>query len=280
MTTDPTISIVTISYNQGQFLEKTIRSVLDQGYSHLEYVVIDGGSTDHSVDIIRKYEDRLAYWISEPDRGQSHALNKGFERCSGHLLGWLNSDDYFLPGALEAFAAAWREDPRAGAWVGDAQLVYPDGKIYKLQQPGPLHRDAIADWEVNGFSQPACLFSRAAWEACKPIDETLYIPMDFDLWMKMARDFTFRRIPSTLAAATIHPEAKTQAQVNLKHVEMWLVMIRYGYIDLAKRKMLEALERMDDLQRKVDKLTRVPGYGLIRPLVKSFLGPNPSEQRR
>jgi glycosyltransferase involved in cell wall biosynthesis len=267
----PKISIVTISYNQGQFLEKAICSVLDQGYPNLEYIIIDGGSTDQSVEIIRRYERHLTYWVSERDRGQSHALNKGFGRCTGDLMGWLNSDDYFLPGALEAFAEAFRKSPEAGAWVGDAQHVDAKGNVLKIQQPGLLDHQSLADWEVNGFQQPACLFSKTAWEAAGPIDEKLDIAMDFDLWLKISSTRAFARIPLTLAAATIHPLAKTQAFENLKHAEMWMVLMRHHFDDVAKRKILEVLDQADILRFKVDRLTNSAVYPLIRPLVKSIL---------
>lgn len=267
----PKISIVTISYNQGPFLEKAICSVLDQGYPNLEYIVIDGGSTDRSVEIIRRYERHLAYWVSERDRGQSHALNKGFDRCTGDLMGWLNSDDYFLPGALEAFAEASMKTPESGAWVGDAQQVDVKGHVLKIQRPGLLDRESLADWEVNGFQQPACLFSRQAWDAARPIDEGLYIAMDFDLWLKISKTRGFARIPLTLAAATIHPSAKTQACENLKHVEMWMVLMRHQFEDLAKRKMMEMLEREDLLRQKVDRLTQSAVYPFIRPFVKTLI---------
>ena len=267
----PRISIVTISYNQAQFLEKAILSVLDQGYPDLEYIIIDGGSTDASVDIIKKYEQHLTYWVSERDRGQSHALNKGLSSCTGQLMGWLNSDDFFLPGALEAFAEAWRRAPDAGAWVGDANLVDMDGNVLKIQQPGKLDAESLADWEVNGFQQPACLFSKAAWDQARPIDESLYIAMDFDLWMKIGKTHSFARVPRLLAGATIHPSAKTQAYENLKYVEMWMVMMRHQHESVAKRKMLEALDDAQALRRKVDRLTQIRVYPLIRPLVKSFL---------
>lgn len=271
----PMISIVTISYNQGQFLEKAICSVLDQGYKNLEYIIIDGGSTDQSVDIIRKYERHLAYWVSEKDRGQSHALNKGFSRCNGPLMGWLNSDDYFMPGAFEKYEKAWRMNPSAGAWVGDAHLVDPAGIVLKTQQPGQLDRKSIADWEENGFQQPACLFSRAAWEEAGPIDESLFIAMDFDLWLKIAKTHSFVRIPAVLAGATIHPSAKTQAFDNLKHVESWMVLMRQGFEEMAKKRMLKRLEAAEIMERKVEKLTNLPIYPFVRPFVKSFLKSSP-----
>jgi glycosyltransferase involved in cell wall biosynthesis len=281
----PRISIVTISYNQGQFLEKAICSVLDQGYAGLEYIIIDGGSTDDSVEIIKKYDRHLTFWVSERDRGQGHALNKGLTRCTGHMLGWLNSDDYFLPGALDAFAEAWRRDPQAGAWVGEANLVDMNGKVLKIQKPGKLDAESLADWVENGFQQPACLFSKAAWDQAGPINESLFIAMDFDLWLKIVKTHSFVKLNRVLAGATIHPQAKTQAFENLNLVEMWMVMMRHQHEAVAKRSMLAILARAELLQRKVDKLTNLPGYPFFRPVVKSFLKYSgiacfPSSERR
>ena len=109
----PKISVVTPSYNQGKFIEETIRSILLQSYPNLEYIIIDGGSTDDSVQIIRKYEQWLTYWVSEPDRGQAHAINKGFARCTGELMGWINSDDSLFPNALHYLAVAHQKQPQA-----------------------------------------------------------------------------------------------------------------------------------------------------------------------
>lgn len=126
----PKISIVTPSFNQGKYLEKTILSVLEQDYPNLEYIIIDGGSTDNSVEIIKKYEKHLAYWVSEPDRGQSHAINKGFGHATGEILGWLNSDDYYAPGAPQAIAEAFLANPDVGAIVGAGEFLFEDtGKI-------------------------------------------------------------------------------------------------------------------------------------------------------
>jgi glycosyltransferase involved in cell wall biosynthesis len=269
MSDQPRISIVTVSYNQCAFLEKALRSVIDQAYPNLEYIVIDGGSTDGSADLIRKYEKHLKYWVSEKDRGQSHALNKGFARCSGEMMGWLNSDDYYLPGALARFAAAWREDPDAGAWVGDANLVDLKGRVVKVQRPGDLDAESLAQWEKNGFSQPACLFSRRAWEKAGGIDESLFIAMDFDLWMRIAAVMPFRRIPAVLAGAVVHAAAKTQAHVPRNHVERWQVVMRHGYHDIARQDMLRTLERMQTQNDKLARLTNSPPYRLFRPLIKA-----------
>src|SRR3989449_8900440 len=119
----PTISIVTPSYNQGAYLEKTILSVLNQEYPNTEYIVIDGGSTDNSLEIIKKNEKYLKYWVSEPDRGQSNAINKGFLHTTGDLLAWLNSDDYYMPGGLWALAPLGMANPKASAFVGAGRII-------------------------------------------------------------------------------------------------------------------------------------------------------------
>ncbi len=132
----PRINIVTPSYNQGRFIEGTIRSVLLQGYPNLEYIVIDGGSADGTTDVLRKYEPWLTYWVSEPDRGQSHAVNKGFKLASGEIAAWLNSDDQYLPGTLRTIAEHAQKYPEAGAWAGGGRRIDDrSGKIVGKASP-------------------------------------------------------------------------------------------------------------------------------------------------
>jgi len=131
----PGVSIVTPSYNQGRFIEETIRSVLLQGYPDLEYIIIDNSSVDNSVEIIRKYEKWLTYWVSEPDKAQSQAINKGFEKATSEIYAWLNSDDYLLKDALKNVAHAYRASPKAGAWCGGSLFVTVDGKKTGVRQP-------------------------------------------------------------------------------------------------------------------------------------------------
>src|SRR4029079_9681492 len=125
----PRVSVITPSFNQARFLDQTMRSVFDQGYPDLDDIVIDGGSTDGSVDILRRYADRLAYWVSEPDGGQTHAINKGMQRAHGQVLAYLNSDDCYLPGALRAVAAFFDERPEVGLAYGDCQVIGPGGEV-------------------------------------------------------------------------------------------------------------------------------------------------------
>src|SRR5450432_2074637 len=134
------ISVVTPSYQQAQFLERTIKSVLDQNYPNLEHIVIDGGSKDGSVEIIQKYADRFAYWVSERDKGHGDALNKGFSRCTGDILCWLNSDDTFLPGALHRVAEAAEKDPAANFFFGDIHFIDADDNIVGIKRFSPIRK--------------------------------------------------------------------------------------------------------------------------------------------
>jgi len=226
----PWVSIVTPSYNQAQFIEQTILSVLKQDYPHIEYIVIDGGSTDGSVDIIRRYEDRLAYWVSEPDRGQSHAINKGFAKASGQIFAWLNSDDFLLPGAIRHVVSLYQRHPSAVAWVGACHRIAPDGCVLSTVIPGKLDRDSIADWGQRGFfCQPSCFFSARAWRQAGPLDEGLHIALDLDLWLRLAALGRFVSTSQVLSTATIHPAAKTQARRADVYAELSAVQRRYGY---------------------------------------------------
>lgn len=188
----PRISIVTPSFNQVQYLEETLRSVLLQGYPQLEYIVIDGGSTDGSVDILRSYASRLDYWVSEPDNGQTHALNKGFARASGDWLMWLNSDDVLLPGALWEVARAIRLHPACDWLIGNVVVV--DEKRVPLRRFEAICRtDDWTDFLCNkrrmgtSIPQPGVFWSRRAWSATGPLDEALHYVMDYEYWVRLAR---------------------------------------------------------------------------------------------
>jgi glycosyltransferase involved in cell wall biosynthesis len=204
----PRISIVTPSYNQSQYLEETIRSVLLQGYPNLEYFVIDGGSTDNSVEIIKKYEPWLTYWESEKDRGQCHAINKGFARATGQILAWLNSDDVYYPGALASAAQSLARREKSllvGASIitdGPNQL---SGSYDKRQ---PTWAEMLYD--ARTFPQPSVFWTRDLWAVAGPLDEELYFVMDFDLWLRMhphARAILF--LEQVLSYARTHSQQKS-----------------------------------------------------------------------
>src|SRR3954464_1584686 len=149
----PKLSIITPSFNQASFIERTLHSVLDQGYEPLEYIVVDGGSTDGSVDIIRSFEDRLAWWVSEKDRGQTHALNKGLQRATGEIVAYINSDDYYLPGAFDtAVAALESSDVR---WVaGSCQFADADGNLLEVWEAAPPHTHKRQWWLIGPWGVP------------------------------------------------------------------------------------------------------------------------------
>lgn len=252
----PRISIVTPSYNQGEFIEATIRSVLLQNYPNLEYFIMDGGSSDNSVDIIRRYEPWLTQWVSEPDRGQSHAINKGLEQGTGEIFAWLNSDDILLPDALWRVAAAYQTRPDAAAWAGTCHLIRADGRIIKSEVPRGLSRDGLADWFYGGFFfQPSCFFSARAWQAIDGVDESLNFAMDVDLAIRLAEQGEYVKLPDALSAAIIHDEAKTQALRPEMHAEIMYVQIKYGYDDLAFKRLRRLLDATIEQERRRSRLT-------------------------
>jgi glycosyltransferase involved in cell wall biosynthesis len=263
----PRVSIVTPSYNQGQFVEEAIRSVLLQGYPNLEYTVIDGGSTDGSVEIIKKYEKWLTYWVSEPDRGQSHAINKGFEKASGVIYGWLNSDDYLLKDALKNVARAYLASPESGAWCGSSLYVDVNGKKTGVREPPPhLDAETIAAWNENSFAQPATFFSRRAWQQCAPLDENLQYGMDLDLWIRIAQKFAFERLGEVLATERLHKDCKTEKDMGMMYAVQCQIQIRHGYERLAMEDIRQWMNEYTAITRRLDRISRLPVVRLFRPI--------------
>lgn len=207
----PKISIVTPSYNQGQFLEETIRSVLLQGYPNLEYIIIDGGSTDDSVEIIKKYDKYLAYRVSELDRGQSHAINKGFAQATGSVLAWLNSDDFYEPDTLNLVGEAFASDLRPMWAAGAGRYIDTSGGLlYVLKPQTP---STIAEYlsGFGGMSQPASFWHRLLWKkAGGELREDFHYCMDEDLWIRFALVGARPHVlDATLCVRRIHEQAKT-----------------------------------------------------------------------
>lgn len=222
----PTFTIVTPSLNQGQYIERTIRSVLDQGYPKLEYFVMDAGSTDGTVEIIRRYEDRIDHWVSQPDGGQSAAINAGWSRGSGEIIAWLNSDDYYLPGSLRCVAEFMSANPEALVVYGRTETVDAEG--HHLSELGWPYNRRTMIMSQNVIPQPSAFIRREALEQAGMLDETLHYVMDFDFFLRIDRIRTPEFVPQHLAVMTIHPDAKTTRGRNRMAQERWKVRLRYA----------------------------------------------------
>ena len=225
----PKITIITPSYNQGQFLEETIQSVLGQCYPNLEYIVMDGGSTDNSVEIIKKYEKHLAYWTSAKDGGQSAAINTGFSRATGDILGWLNSDDMYLPGALQHIAS--RLDAakpeivfgnclhirESNADTFGSNVVYHHGKL-------PL---TVHDYII----QPSSFWTKSAWDAVGALDESLTYIFDWEWFLRAEKsNIRFKPLGKYLSLYRMHEAHKTGTGGSKRQLEIATVYEKYAGI--------------------------------------------------
>jgi glycosyltransferase involved in cell wall biosynthesis len=273
----PLISIVTPSYNQGEFLEETIRSVLLQGYPNLEYIIIDGGSNDNSIEIIKKYEKNLTYWVSEKDRGQSHAINKGFKKATGEIYCWLNSDDYFLPDALRRFAQASITSKDSVAWAGVAVKIDKSGKETGTIQPrvdGDV--EFFSDWWISSrIMQPACAFRGAEFNKIKGLNEKLHYAMDFDLWIKLRKQGRFSTIDENIACARFHSENKTISNTDMSDAEVVYVCLMHGMSRAAENRIRMLSKRNKDSHvRTISNINddqRMSGYRPLRNFARRLI---------
>jgi glycosyltransferase involved in cell wall biosynthesis len=206
----PLVSIVTPSYNQARFLEATLHSVLEQDYPNIEYLVVDGASTDGSVDIIRRYADRLTWWVSEKDSGQSEAINKGLHWARGEIVGWLNSDDVYLPGAVSAAVSTFRSNPDAAVVYGDALAIDADGNSFNVMH---ARQYSLVDlMAFNIICQPTAFMRRSVLEQVEYLSPAYHLLMDNLLWMNMARVAPVVYVPQAWAAARYHDQAKNRTR--------------------------------------------------------------------
>lgn len=262
------LSIVVPSYNQCRFLDATLSSLFGQDDPSLEVIVIDGGSSDESLEVIRNWESRLAFWVSEKDRGQSHALNKGFARCSGEWLGWLNSDDLLLRGALSELRRHIAARPQVKWWTGSGHFIDAGGRfLYRYGKPAELTDPAqLSDWRTHWIAQPSTFFSRELYEAAGgSVREDLHYAMDLDLWLRLLKLAPAGTISLEMSAYRYHEAGKTSAMSVEGEAEIVRVLAAHLGLELAlDRVRLIAADR-DAFLRRADRYER-----LLRPAIRPY----------
>lgn len=237
----PKITIVTPSYNQGEFIEETIRSVLNQNYPNLEYIVMDGGSTDGAVEIIQRYADRLAHWESHRDDGQADAIYRGFEHSTGEILGYLNSDDILLGGCLEKVGRFFLAHPKEEWVVGSTVLIDSNGqRLYgRIGNPRCTLGARVSFGHLLyggcGFNQPASFWRRTSFLAVGGFDRSLQFCFDYDLYFRLAQRRPSGRIKDFLACFRIHPTSKTSTISDVCATENEILWRKYGRYQKSKR---------------------------------------------
>lgn len=226
MKKEPLVTIVTPSYNQVAYIERTIQSVLNQDYGNIEYIIVDGGSTDGSVNIIKKYENKITNWISECDRGQTDAINKGFSLANGELIGWLNSDDTLLPYAISEAVRFLVDNPTVGLVYGDADYIDGNSKVIGKFPAAQTSLKKLKHGYVH-IPQQASLFRKSLWDQVGPLDPSFYFAMDYDLWVRLASVSEIKYLPRLWANFRLHVDAKTISADD----RCWPEMLRVHYRD-------------------------------------------------
>jgi glycosyltransferase involved in cell wall biosynthesis len=267
----PSISIVVCSYNQGQYLEQAIRSVLLQGYPNLECLVVDGASTDNSIEIIKKYEPWLRYWVSEPDRGQSHALNKGFSKATGTIFGWLCSDDYLCKEALGKVANAYFEKNYPVMWVGSARLIDLINNTNERKDPQLEFSPTEGLWGKEFYiSQPSTFFSAKTFREVGGLNESLHNALDLDLWIRLSKQGSITRVTGELSELRLYPEIKTFRDKNRRMAENIAVYINNDLPDLAEKSLFRSKVNISPTVEGWDIINQIPLKTLVLYLMFRF----------
>lgn len=227
----PKISIVTPSFNQGEYIDQTILSVINQGYPNLEYIIIDGGSSDNTVEIIKKYTDRISYWVSEPDKGQSDALNKGLSKCTGDIFNWINSDDYLEPNALYYIASSYNDNPDADIFCGYSRMFQNADNSTILNHRCKLYNSTEETIVMQQNDQQGMFYKLSALKNIGLVNDLLHYVMDLELWFRYLvanGQSKFVYIDKLLAHFRIHGDSKTSKyELGFKEEEkmLWFYMI-------------------------------------------------------
>lgn len=222
----PKVSVITPSFNQAKFIEATLESIWNQGYPNLEHIVIDGGSTDGTVDILRRNADRFAYWVSEKDEGQTDALIKGFSKATGDILCWLNSDDVFEPGALKDVASFFVRNPQANVVYGNATWISADGQFIKPKKEHAFNR-FIWMYDYNYIPQPSTFWRKRVYEQVGGLNKSFDLAMDADLWARFAERTEIYHVNRTWSRMRLYAEQKNQRLRAKSDLEDDVIRRRY-----------------------------------------------------
>ncbi len=238
----PRISIVTPSYNQECYLQEAVESVVSQGYENLEYIVIDGGSSDNSVDIIRRYQSKINYWVSEPDEGQAHAINKAWKISNGEILGYLNSDDVLCPGSLKRVASIFREKPDVLVVYGDCHIINKKGSVIAKKTSEWVKKETLL--MCKSLPQPSVFIRRKIFEDIGGFDQSLRYALDWAYFLKIFWKYPVERlvhIPEVLSMSREYAETKSRKGLSAKAEERRRVLSKYfksGVLPLDRRDLV------------------------------------------
>jgi glycosyltransferase involved in cell wall biosynthesis len=257
----PKISIITPSFNQGQFIEETILSIINQDYPNLEYIIYDGGSTDNTVEIIKKYSDKIAFWVSEKDAGQTNAINKGFRKATGSILNWINSDDQLLPGTLQTIARYFNENPEAIMVHGRIEYFGETQQYFSRN----ISRKNLLTRYVSHICmpQPACFFRKQLLDQQGLLDEKLHFSMDTDLYVRAGLHYNIVQVENVLARFRLHAASKSVSNFNKNFLSDNAIVFSRVLATLGYQEQINELKKL--------MLYTEPAY-LYQPTEKQFDG--------
>lgn len=276
----PRMSVVLPTFNGAAWLDETLRNIRAQDYPDLELIVVDGGSTDGTVDIIRRHEDAIAWWVSEPDRGQCHAINKGFARATGTLHYWANSDDLLEPGALR-LAASLLDDPSRPQWlVGAARLIDGRGRQFGLRTVPKVDDTTFLLWALRWIPTQSVFWNAAMWQAAGPFDEDIHYVMDLALWERMYRVSPAIVTDRVLGWYRLHDTSKSLSSVEKSRRDRKRHLARIIAADIERARAeggegLDALSAryatlLDELADRSAMLERMRGSRFMGPILKAY----------
>ena len=261
------ISIVIPTLNQGETLEHTLLSIINQDYNNFEIIVMDGGSSDITADIVDEYRCWIDQYQSGSDSGQSEAINSGFRRASGNIFAWINSDDYYLPGAFRTIVSEFSRDPSIDIVVGAGDIITKSSEFLKHISGKEMNRSNLLNWHNDHWiMQQSCFWSADVWRKCGGVDESLQLLMDYDLWMRFALEGKCSVVDKVLAVMRYYPEAKSVSMKDKVREEEAYVYAKNGELGEVRRVVSELVVKNINMHQEIEKRDRSLGARIMRRL--------------